>query len=118
MRSEPTGFLEYAQPPRRVSGIVTAALCAAVFAAHCVLQFVLYRGRVVNRWPLADLDVVVFLLPNLLAFSAYALLLTRWAAVKQWPIAAKVAAVVAIAAVVEFFSFWGSMLIPVNTYGT
>ena len=118
MRPEGPGYLDYAPPHQRVSGFATAGLGLLVFILHCVIQFVLYRGRVVNRWSLADSDAVVFLMPNLLALAAYAFLLGRWAAAKNWPTAAKVGATIALTLVAAFFSFWGSMLIPVNTYGT
>lgn len=120
MQPEGSGLsrLDYAPPHQRVSGFVTGSLCALVFTVHCVIQFVLYRGRVVNRWPFAESDVVVFLMPNLLALAAYAFLLRRWAAAKNWPSAAKAGAAIALTLLAAFFSFCGSMLVPINTYGT
>jgi hypothetical protein len=118
MRPAAAGYLDYAPPPRRVSGLITAALGAVVFTLHCIIQFVLYRGRIVGRWSLADSDAIVFLMPNFLALAAYAFLLGRWVAAKDWPVGAKVAAAIALTLVATFFSFWGSMLVPINVYGT
>jgi hypothetical protein len=118
MRPEPVRHLDYAPPTQRASGFVTASLGFLVFVLHCIIQFILYRERVISRWSLADSDATVFLMPNLLALAAYAFLLGRWAAAKDWPVATKVAASIVLTLIIMFFSFWGSMLIPINMYGT
>jgi hypothetical protein len=72
----------------------------------------------VNKWPLAESDAIVFGMPNLLALAAYALLIGRWTAAKNWPVSAKIVAAIALAAGVTFLSFWTSLLVASNLYGT
>jgi hypothetical protein len=117
MQSRTSVILDYAPAAPRIGRMSIVAI-AAVFIAHGVLQFLLYRGRVVSHWSVADSDLFVFGLPNLLALSAYATIFS-WMAMKRTSSAsAKVAFVVLLTIVVGFFSMWGSMLVPFNTYGT
>lgn len=94
------------------------AAIVVVFLAHCVLQFVLYRGRCVSRWSIADSDFIVFAVPILLSLTGYAVIFSRLARTKPWSMPRKVEFVIALTLVTGFFSMWGSLLIPFNTYGT
>jgi hypothetical protein len=110
-------YLKYGQPPQEVSGFVTIGLGIVVFILHCLIQFFLYRGRVENAWSIADSDVVVFLLPLLLALVGYAVLSGRWAAGTDWSVGGKVAATIALTLIATFLSYFGSMVISINLYG-
>ena len=118
MRPEPSPILDYGQSLRRVSTVATVLGAAVVFVSHGLLQFLLYRGRAVNHWAIANSDFVVFAVPNLLALTAYALLITRWARAQPWLLRTKTIFVVVSTMAAGFLSMWGSLLIPFNTYGT
>ena len=89
-----------------------------VYCLHSALEFVLYRGRVVSHWMLSDSDFVVFAVPNLLALVAYAVVFARWSRTRQMDWILRLALVLVLTLLATFFSFWGSLLIPLNTYGT
>jgi hypothetical protein len=110
--------LDYGTTARRINGIALTAAALLVFAAHFALQFVLYRGRMMVHWALADSDLLVFYAPLALALAGYALILSRVAAAKPWNRAGKAVFVVAFTLMAGFFSFWWSMLLPLNTYGS
>jgi FtsH-binding integral membrane protein len=117
VRSQTSDYLDYAQRRPSANVIALSAAGLLVFVLHCVAQFVLYRGMVLDKWPRAHSDVLVFALPSFLALAAYALVFSRWVMSKPWNAAAKIAIVVVLTLVVGFLSFWGSLLIPLNTYG-
>jgi len=98
--------------------LVLSGAALLVFASHFTMQFLLYRARVFGVFTLADSDVVVFLVPFLLALSAYGVILYRVVASKTWSALGKVTFVVLVTIVVGFLSFWASMLVPINVYGT
>src|SRR5436309_15777562 len=43
-----------------------------VFLFHCAVGFILYRGRMVSRWPICDSDLIIFYAPFVSALTAYA----------------------------------------------
>ena len=95
--------------------LVLSGAALLVFASHFTMQFLLYRARVFGVFTLAD---SVFLVPFLLALSAYGVILYRVVASKTWSALGKVTFVVLVTIVVGFLSFWASMLVPINVYGT
>jgi hypothetical protein len=105
--------------PRPRSGNILLLVVAlfVVFCLHSAMEFLLYRGRVIGHWTLAESDFVLFAVPSLLALVAYAILFARWARARQTSLALRVVVVFVLTLVVTFFSFWGSMLIPINVYG-
>jgi hypothetical protein len=113
----PPPVLDYSPPAERRRTAGTAVAAAIVFAAHCVLQFVLYRGRSINRWPICDSDLFVFGLPLLVAFGAYAFIFAVYAKSLSVSTTRRIYFVAKMTLVVGFFSWWMSMLIPLNTYG-
>ena len=88
---------------------LTSAL-TAVAIAHVVCTFLLYRARVLTHSALTSSDFVLFALPALLAFMGY-LLLLRARAVRMIP-------PWAAACLLVFLSFWFSLFLAFNTYGT
>ena len=118
MRPPSPHQLDYASGGKPISRPTLWAAGLLVFAGHCVFQFVLYRGRVVGHWSVAESDLVLFLAPLLPAVSMYAMLFWRAAAAKPWPTGGKVLYTIGCTLLVSFFSWWGSWLVPVNTYGT
>ena len=91
--------------------VITAVL-------HCGVQFLLYRGRAVSHWQIAEPDIVVFLLPNCCAVIAYAFLIARWVRASQLDHRSIALRVVGLTLVIAFLSFWASVLLPFNIYGT
>ncbi len=110
--------LGYLAKPSRQIDVISIAMCLVVLVLHCVLQFILYQDRVVSDGTFADSDLFVFGLPNVLAFAAYAAIFRRWARIKPWNFGKKVGFVIGLTLAAGFLSFWCSMLIPINTYGT
>ena len=96
-----------------ISIVQRTALTGAVVVTavlHCAAIFVLYRGRVVTRWRLSDTDFVVFLLPTLVAFVAYLVLLTG--------MVKRIGARLGLAILFTIVSGWASLFVSFNTYGT
>jgi predicted neutral ceramidase superfamily lipid hydrolase len=71
-----------------------------------------------NLFALADSDVVVFLVPLLLATAGYGAILYRVAAARTWTWGGKALFVSVLTLLAGFLSFWWSMLLPINMYGT
>jgi len=87
-----------------------AAGLAAVELFHCVAIFTLYRGRAISHWSISDSDVVVFVVPTLVAFVAYFGLLVGLVTHKG--------ARLGCAALLTLQSGWVSLFFSFNTYGT
>ena len=116
MRSQSSSVLQYGtQPPRR-RGAALSATAVSVLLTHIALQFILYRGRVVEHWTFGDL--VVFFAPLSLALAGYAWVWWRVARLKPWEPTSKGAFVIALTLLSTAFSFWASLLLPFNMYGT
>ena len=92
-------------------GAVLVLLC------HSIMQFLLYRARVFYVFTLADSDIVVFLVPALLAIAGYAALFSRFASVRPWSWFGKTIFIVVVTAAVGFLSFWWSMFLAIGFYG-
>lgn len=103
---------------RRLSWLVVAAGVCGVVVLHSALFLILYRARVVSDWPVARFDSVVFGLPFLLAYSAFAYLLSRSSLLSASSPGRRVLFILPLSLVVSFFSFWCSLLLPFNLYGT
>ena len=88
---------------------LTCAL-TGVATAHIACTFFLYRARVLTHSALTSSDFVLFALPAILAFMGY-LLLLRARAVRMIP-------ALAAACLLVFVSFWLSLIVAFNTYGT
>jgi hypothetical protein len=95
--------------PRISVAKLTCALMA-VAVAHMAYTFFLYRARVLTHSSTASSDFVLFALPAILAFIGY-LFLLRARAIRK--IRAWVAAFF-----LTVFSFWFSLYLAFNTYGT
>ena len=89
----------------------------AVFISHCIVGFLFYRGRVVQKLPIFDSDLIVFAAPSLAAFFAYFWILFRssYFPKQMWP---RIGAIALICLLVTFLSHWASMILAFNTYGT
>ena len=87
------------------------ALGLAVLAmVHVVWIFVAYRSRVLTHTALWSSDFFVFALPTLLVFAGYVFVLhSGW---RSWLVAA------CVGTALTFLSFWLSLFIAFNTYGT
>jgi hypothetical protein len=94
----------------RMSALQLVCGLVAVAAVHVAYTFVLYRARLVSHWAVASSDLLVFALPVIVAFVGYFFLL-RVCAVRIIPpwIAAFL---------LTLLSFWLSLLLAFNTYGT
>ena|SRR5437660_7294232 len=81
-----------------------------VMVAHAGYVFFLYRARVLTQSVIASSDFLLFALPAILAFAGYFFLLRARAVRIMPPWAA--------AFLLTVLSFWLSLLLPFNTYGT
>ena len=83
----------------------------AVFAVvHIAWIFAAYRSRVLTHTALWSSDFFVFALPTLLVFAGYVFVLHS--ARSSWVVA------VSVGTALTFVSFWLSLFIAFNTYGT
>jgi len=79
-------------------------------AAHVVYTFFVYRARVLTHSAMASSDVVLFLVPAVVIFFGFFLLLrvhgvrAVWSCLAAFPL--------------TLVSFWLSLLLPFNIYGT
>ena len=92
-------------------------LLIAVFLFHCLLRFVLYRGRAVSRWPVCDSDLVVFAAPLVFAITAYAYVLfsSPWLRPRS---ALRHLGIAAVCLILAFLSTWTYMVVSLNNYGS
>jgi len=89
---------------KRALGLVVLAM------VHVVWIFVAYRSRVLTHTALWSSDFFVFALPTLLVFAGYVFVLHSGRS--SWLVAASVGTTL------TFLSFWLSLFIAFNTYGT
>jgi len=101
-------MLEASLPWIRVARLTCALTAVAI--AHVACTFFLYRARVLTHSMLASSDFVLCALPAIVAFIGY-LLLLRARAVRMIP-------PWAAACLLVFLSFWLSLFLVFNTYGT
>lgn len=87
---------------------ITFAGFASLAAAHCVATFVLYRARVAS--PSQTSEFATFLIPTAAAFIGYAVL--------SGQIVDRLLARLGVALISTFLSFWASLIVAFNTYGT
>ena len=102
----------------RLSGVALAAGVGGVLLLHAGIFLVLYRGRVVSHWSIADSDLLSFASPLLLAFCAYTYLLFRSRVLLSVSPIARAFGILAISVAITFISCWLSLLLPFNLYGT
>jgi hypothetical protein len=96
--------------PSKLGAIKLAFGLLALVLAHAIYVFLVYRDRVLTHSALSSSDFVLLYLPMLLAFGGYAWLLR---ARGMHPVL-----VFIFALILTSFSFWASMLVPMNVYGT
>jgi len=101
-------MLDSSLPWIRVAKLTCALTAVAI--AHVACTFFLYRARVLTHSSLASSNFVLFALPTILAFIGY-LLLLRARAVRMIP-------PWAAACLLVFLSFWVSLILAFDTYGT
>jgi hypothetical protein len=89
-----------------------------VLVLHCVVTFVLYRGRVVDQWWFTKLDIVVFHAPLVLVFFLYAILFTTWNSLRKMHLVARLAIGVILGAITAVLSKILSLFIAFNVYRT
>jgi hypothetical protein len=94
----------------RISVLAFVCGLAAVALAHAGYTFVVYRARALTHSAFASSDLLLFALPAVLAFCGYFFLLRARAL--------HLVLCCIIAIVLLFLTFWLSMLVPINTYGT
>lgn len=101
----------------RFRRIVAGGLLVTVFMLHCVIGFILYRGRSVGGWHIFDSDVVVFGVPFLLALAGYGYVLfaSPWSRRRAFlpTILVGVGCLVLVV-----LSTWCYMFEALNTYGS
>ena len=97
-------------PPHfhRIGIVALIGFILGVFILHCALAFALYPK---------EATFVVCGLP-LLAFLSYTYLFFHSGIYPEDSTRSRIAVASAISLVLTFFSCWGSMLIPINLYGT
>jgi hypothetical protein len=103
---------------RRLNWLAVTAGLFAVVVLHSALFFVLYRARVVSDWQVARFDSVVFGLPFLIAYSGFAYFLSRSSLLSAFSAARRALVIHPLSLLVSFISFWCSLLLPFNLYGT
>src|SRR6266481_3196784 len=54
---------------------ISVPMLIAVFLFHCLIGFLLYRGRVVSHWLICDSDLIVLAAPFVFAVTGYAYVL-------------------------------------------
>lgn len=91
---------------------------SAVFVLHCLVGFLFYRGRVVQRLPIFDSDFIVFAVPFIVAFVVYYWIFLRspYFPTRLWPHISVVALLSSL--FLTFLSHWASLIWAFNTYGT
>lgn len=96
-------------PPWIRAAKLTCALIA-VAVAHMAFFFFLYRARVLTHAAVASSNFILFALPAIFAFIGYLLLLRAHAfrMIPPW----------AAACLLIFLSFWLSLILAFDTYGT
>jgi hypothetical protein len=80
-----------------------------VAVSHALMQLLLYRGRIVDRWGLGDL--IVFGAPALIAWIAYV-------AVFRGLGRSRFFGAFLAALALTCVSFWAGMVVALNTYGS
>lgn len=87
-----------------------------ILVAHCLLGFLLYRSRVVSDWAITESDIVVFIIPFLLASFAYGCVLISL--LSKFKGFSKIFMVCLLSLVLGTISFFTSITIAFNVYGT
>ena len=112
-----THFMNATSHPAGSRRAVSGLLLVVVFVTHCLVGFMLYRGRVVSRWPISDSDFVVFAVPFFVALLAYAyvLLFSPWLRPRS---VLRYIGLSAACLLLVFLSTWCYMFFALNTYGS
>ncbi len=95
----------------------SSALLVLVFLFHCATGFILYRGRVVSRWPVCDSDLIIFYAPFVFALAAYASVLFSSPWLRPRSVLRGVSLAV-LCFILVFLSNWCYMVLALNTYGS
>ena len=84
---------------------------------YCIAGTLLYRGRVVNRLPALESDLVVFALPLLLVLIGYGAVFWLSHFFEATP-RIRIAGMVGFSVLAAALSHWAFILIAFNMYGT
>ena len=92
-------------------------LAVLVFALHCAVGFILYRGTVVHHWAICDSELIAFYAPLVFAFAVYAFILlsSSWLRPRS---ALRSFGLVGVSFVLVFLSTWCHMVLALNRYGS
>ena len=103
--------------PASVRRAISGALLITVFVFHCLVGFILYRGRAVSRWPICDSDLIVFEAPLVFALAAYAYVLfsSPWLRPRS---GLRLLGMSAVCLILAFLSTWCYMVLALNNYGS
>jgi len=96
---------------------IFAPLLIGAFLFHCLIGFLLYRGRVVSSWRVCDSDLIVFDAPFAFALAGYAWILfaSPWLRPRS---RVKTSILLAVCLILVFLSTWSYMVLALNTYGS
>jgi hypothetical protein len=84
---------------------------------HCVVSVLLYRGMVVNQFPILQSEALVFALPSLIALIAYGAVFWSKGFLQARPVL-RFAIMLAVSLLSTCLSSWLFMLVAFNRYGT
>jgi hypothetical protein len=84
---------------------------------HCIGGLLLYRGRVVIKHGILQSDLLVFVLPALFALLAYSIVYW-YSAFLEGKLTLKIVAMLGFSLMATCLSFWLSMVVAFNVYGT
>ena len=84
---------------------------------HCGIGLALYRGRAHNAAPIFQSDFIVFIVPILIAFVLYCLVFWSSFFWQSKPVVRYVV-MCCFAVFSAFLSFWFSIVVAFNKYGT
>jgi len=94
------------------------AVLLGIGALHAAAGFLLYRARVLGQHSVVHSDLIVFGFPALGALLLYIIALRSAGVLSQRQAPARIAWIIAVAAVSALFSFAISIILPFATYGT
>jgi hypothetical protein len=102
------------QPRGQITAAQPLLFCAGVLVAHAGAIDAMYYLRSVKRHPIADSDLVVFLLPTLLALTAHVVALgARPRQTHELSLAGRIFGSV----IMTFLGLWIGMVGALNTWG-
>lgn len=94
----------------RISWLLFMLVSFAIVVCHAIYFFTVYRARVLAHSGFASSDLLLIYLPLFIVFAAFALLLRARHTSRV--------VMLVLAFLFTLLSFWLSILIPFNMYGT